>query len=223
MGRPQSVARAALRLSAACRAEALCEGGSAIIKRPPLAATARRAGWVGCSFDLRRIPADARIEIIRTVKSSGTGFQPVLELKKTNEDRQDACPTIIVPPAAVRAQFQKVKPFANFSVEQRGWMLDVLNIVRRICEQKRANLLDCGGKRSATPLSPRYSASSQSGVTAAALQNEFTNDDVYAFSRELEKLHPDNRHIKDKIRQKLQVLRDAKLLVHVGSGVWRLP
>ena len=30
-----------------------------------------------------------------------------------------------------------------------------------------------------------------------------------------------NRHIKDKIRQKLQVLRDAKLLMHVSSGVWR--
>jgi hypothetical protein len=25
------------------------------------------------------------------------------------------------------------------------------------------------------------------------------------------------------IRQQLQVLRDAKLLIHVGSGVWRLP
>jgi hypothetical protein len=28
---------------------------------------------------------------------------------------------------------------------------------------------------------------------AAALQNEFTTADVYAFDRELEKLHPDNR------------------------------
>jgi type II restriction enzyme len=40
---------------------------SAIIKRPPLAATARRAGWVGCNFNLNRIPADARIEIVRTI------------------------------------------------------------------------------------------------------------------------------------------------------------
>ena len=39
----------------------------------------------------------------------------------------------------------------------------------------------------------------------------------------MEKLHPDNRHIRDKIRQQLQVLRDAKLLIHVGSGHWRLP
>ena len=52
---------------------------------------------------------------------------------------------------------------------------------------------------------------------------EFTNEEVYAFTRELEKLHPDNRHVRDKIRQQLQVLRDAKLLLHVSSGVWRLP
>jgi DpnI-like restriction endonuclease len=34
-------------------------------------------------------------------------------------------------------------------------------------------------------------------------------------------LHPDNRHIRDKIRQRLQVLRDAGLLLQVERGVWR--
>jgi hypothetical protein len=38
----------------------------------------------------------------------------------------------------------------------------------------------------------------------------------YAAPTALEKSHPDNR-------QQLQILRDAKLLIHVGSGVWRLP
>ena len=54
-------------------------------------------------------------------------------------------------------------------------------------------------------------------------KREFTNDDAYTLAPHLEKLHPDNRHIRDKIRQQLQVLRDAKLLIHVSSGVWRLP
>ena len=54
-------------------------------------------------------------------------------------------------------------------------------------------------------------------------KTEFTTADAYAFTRELEKLHPDNRHIKDKIRQQLQVLRDAGLLLHVERGIWRLP
>jgi len=52
---------------------------------------------------------------------------------------------------------------------------------------------------------------------------EFTTADAYSFARELEALHPDNRHVKDKIRQQLQVLRDMKLLIHVERGVWRLP
>jgi hypothetical protein len=39
----------------------------------------------------------------------------------------------------------------------------------------------------------------------------------------LEQLHPGNRHVRDKIRQQLQVLRDARLLLHVSSGIWRLP
>ena len=98
---------------------------SAIIKRKPLAATARRAGWIGCNFNLSRIPTEARIPVLNGVRSLG--------------------------------------------------------------------------------------------------KKEFTNTDAYTLARRLEKLHPDNRHVKDKIRQQLQVLRDAKLLLHVGSGVWRLP
>ncbi|MGD0253732.1 MAG: hypothetical protein ABSC01_13675 [Verrucomicrobiota bacterium] len=43
------------------------------------------------------------------------------------------------------------------------------------------------------------------------------------FTRELERLHPDNRHVRDKIRQQLQVLRDLGLLLHIERGVWRLP
>jgi type II restriction enzyme len=53
--------------------------------------------------------------------------------------------------------------------------------------------------------------------------NEFTTAEVYIFERELEKLHPDNRHVRNKIRQQLQVLRDLGLLLHIERGVWRLP
>jgi type II restriction enzyme len=51
---------------------------------------------------------------------------------------------------------------------------------------------------------------------------EFTNEEVYAFTRELEKLHPDNRHVRDKIRQQLQVLRDTGFLIHVSRSEWKL-
>ena len=149
---------------------------SAIIKRPPLAATARRAGWIGCNFDLSRIPTEARI--------------PVVTEKK------------ITPSKEVREKFKKVKPLKELSVKERGWTLDVLNVVAAVCDRRKS-----------------------SGAHRAPLQSwkEFTTAEVYAFERELGKLHPDNRHVRDKIRQQLQVLRDAGLLLHIGSGVWRLP
>jgi len=175
---------------------------SAIIKRPPLSPTARRAGWVGCNFALNRIPADARIPVVTTILSpsppSPTGERArgeVARLIKTprpnplpaqSRGEGNVFRTIIVPPEEVRAQFKRVKPLKDISVTQRGWTLDVLNGVRSI------------GK------------------------NEFKNSDAYTLVGQLEKMHPDNRHVKDKIRQQLQVLRDAKLLIHVGNGTWRL-
>lgn len=51
---------------------------------------------------------------------------------------------------------------------------------------------------------------------------EFTNTDMYAQVGELQARHPENRHVTDKIRQQLQILRDIGLLAHVGRGRWRL-
>ena len=175
---------------------------SAIIKRKPLSSTARRAGWIGCNFALNRIPAEARIAVVTTVLSpsppSPTGERARGEVARIKSPRPDPLPaqsrgegnvfrTIIIPPEEVRERFKRVKPLKEISVKERGWTLDVLNVIRRL------------GK------------------------TEFTTADAYVFTRELEKLHPDNRHIKDKIRQQLQVLRDAGLLLHIERGVWRLP
>ncbi|MCW5549327.1 MAG: hypothetical protein KIT44_10230 [Opitutaceae bacterium] len=55
-----------------------------------------------------------------------------------------------------------------------------------------------------------------------SLPNEiFTNDDIYAFEPELAKLYPENRHIRDKIRQQLQILRDRGLLKSPKPGIWQ--
>lgn len=131
---------------------------SAIVKRPPLATTARRAGWVGCNIALNRIPIDARIPVVR----EGVATRP----------------------AEVRALYRHVKPLQELNAKQRGWTLDVLNAVRRL------------------------------------RKNQFTTAEMYSFTRELETLHPDNRHVKDKIRQQLQVLRDRGFLRQVERGVW---
>lgn len=53
-------------------------------------------------------------------------------------------------------------------------------------------------------------------------KTEFTLDEMYKYESELAYLHPDNNHIKDKVRQQLQVLRDKNYLDFVSRGVYRL-
>ncbi|HLZ51052.1 MAG TPA: DpnI domain-containing protein [Candidatus Acidoferrum sp.] len=133
---------------------------SAIERRPPLAPTARRAGWVGCNILLDKIPVHARIPVV----SEGTPYTP----------------------REVRASYNRLRPLEKLQAEKRGWTLDVLQVVQSL------------GKP------------------------EFTLADVYAHSAELAKLHPDNRHVRPKIRQQLQVLRDLGLLSFLSPGSYRL-
>lgn len=133
---------------------------SAIEMRLPLAATARRAGWIGCNIRLDAIPADAKIRII----VSGAPL----------------------PRETVRYQYARVRPLAKLAVEQRGWTLDVLNVVRSI-----------GSDR-------------------------FSLAEVYNQAGALSRLHPRNQHVRDKIRQQLQVLRDLGLLEFLGTGRYRI-
>ena len=74
---------------------------SAVIKRPPLAATARRAGWVGCNFALNRIPGSARIPVV----SEGA----------------------VLLPAEVREQYHLArKQVEGLTVKQRGCVVSAL-------------------------------------------------------------------------------------------------
>ncbi len=133
---------------------------SAIERRRPLSPKARRAGWVGCFILLSQIPADARIEIVRS-------REPVSQ-------------------ESVREQYRRLLPIKELPPSERGWTLDVLNLVRNL------------GK------------------------SEFTTSDMYAHISDLETLYPGNRHVKEKIRQQLQVLRDSGLIIHAARGQWRV-
>lgn len=133
---------------------------SAVRPMNPTRPRGRSSDWVGCYIQLTNIPADARINLV-----------------------SDGVP---LPPHQVRESFRRIKPLEAFPLEERGWALDVLRIVRDL------------GKR------------------------EFSNSDVYAFQQQLERLHPRNRHVRDKIRQQLQVLRDRGFIVQVSRGVWAL-
>lgn len=53
-------------------------------------------------------------------------------------------------------------------------------------------------------------------------KKEFLLGELYGFEQELKLKHPNNRHIKDKIRQQLQFLRDKGYLEFLGQGKYRL-
>ncbi len=133
---------------------------SAIEKRPALKPNARRAGWVGCNILLHRIPPEARIAVI-------------VDGKPFSED-------------VVRQQYERMRPLASLQAEQRGWTLDVLNVVRSLNKP------------------------------------EFSLSDAYRAEARLAHLHPANKHVRDKIRQQLQVLRDLGLVDFLGGGHYRL-
>jgi type II restriction enzyme len=51
---------------------------------------------------------------------------------------------------------------------------------------------------------------------------DFALADIYAYEKRLQTLHPDNRNVRPKIRQQLQVLRDLGLLTFLGRGRYRI-
>jgi len=131
-----------------------------IEKRKPLAASARRAGWVGCNILIHKLPVIGRIELVKSRK--------------------------LTPVDVVVSKWERTKFLKSKSLETRGWVLDVLKCVQ---ELKR---------------------------------DEFSLADVYQFENYLSELHPANNNVKPKIRQQLQVLRDAGLLEFLGRGAYRL-
>jgi type II restriction enzyme len=50
----------------------------------------------------------------------------------------------------------------------------------------------------------------------------FTLADMYGFEERLSAIYPGNRHVRPKIRQQLQVLRDRGWLEFLGRGRYRV-
>lgn len=53
-------------------------------------------------------------------------------------------------------------------------------------------------------------------------KTEFALGEVYRLEEKLTRLHPANKHVRDKIRQQLQVLRDIGIVEFLGGGEYRL-
>ena len=117
---------------------------------------------------------------------------------------------IATSPAWVRQQYARLRPLQKLGHEARGWTLDVLNVVRALLQSR--------SQESVRELTDRRQ---ETGGTERA-PGEFTLAEVYAFADTLRRLHPQNRHVEDKIRQQLQRLRDLGFVEFQGRGVYRL-
>lgn len=77
-----------------------------IEERKPLAATARRAGWIGSNIILSRVPESGKIRIVKD--------------------------GVVRPKDAVLEEWQRTLFLRNESPETRGWLLDVMKCVESI-------------------------------------------------------------------------------------------
>jgi len=127
--------------------------------RPPLAPTARRAGWIGCNINLKNVPEAGRIFVVK----NGALVSKELVLERWNQTRF----------------------LRRGGVEARGWLLEVLRCVEQFGSA------------------------------------EFTLAEMYAFEDRLSRTYPENQHVREKIRQQLQVLRDHGLVDFLGRGLYR--
>ena len=50
---------------------------------------------------------------------------------------------------------------------------------------------------------------------------DFTLDQMYRFEKLLAEKHQDNHHVKEKIRQQLQILRNNGIIEFMGRGHYR--
>lgn len=130
-----------------------------IEERPPLKATARRAGWIGCNILLCRVPEAGRIYVVRNGAA--------------------------LPKDQVLERWNQTAFLQDLRLESRGWLLETRKCVEAI------------GRA------------------------EFELSDVYAFEERLQRLYPGNQHVREKMRQQLQVLRDKGFIEFLGRGRYR--
>lgn len=77
-----------------------------IIKRPPLAPTARRAGWIGCNIDISKVPDSGKVFLVKNFE--------------------------IVDRRVVNQLFNKTLFLRQKSSNAKGWILDIMKCIDEI-------------------------------------------------------------------------------------------
>lgn len=77
-----------------------------IVKRPPLASTARRAGWIGCNIDISKVAETGKVFIVKN--------------------------SSIIDSKVVNRTFNKTLFLREKSADAKGWILDVMKCIDEI-------------------------------------------------------------------------------------------
>lgn len=129
-----------------------------IVQRKPLPETAKRAGWVGCTINLRSLPESGKILLVDQAR--------------------------IIEPEQVHEQWKANLFLREQKAAGKGWLLAIMQCIEKLPEQ-------------------------------------FDLKQMYGFEPQLAAQFPANNHIKDKIRQQLQILRDQNVIEFTARGQYR--
>lgn len=83
-----------------------------ILQRAPLAATARRAGWVGCNIDISKIAEAGKVFLVKDAR--------------------------LVSPEIVKETFQKTLFLRTRGAESKGWLLEIMRCIDLIKKESFA-------------------------------------------------------------------------------------
>lgn len=183
-------------------------------------------------WDERRVPDAGYDAMMKALRSD---IVPNLLVMQYSDDwvvrNLLLVPSFFFSPASV----QKRKPLGP-GARRAGWVgCNIL--LSKIAPIGKIRLVTNGIAASPMEVRTNYEtvrplASVQAGIRGWALdvlnivhllkKNEFELSDVYNHEDELVAIYPNNRNVRAKIRQQLQVLRDFGLLEFLGNGKYRV-
>jgi len=165
-----------------------------------------------------------------------SGRTPNLLLLQYQQNPASVVALTFVPDFAFTLSALECRPPLSPTARRAGW-IGCNILLHRIPSDARINLVEdrkpvpaVEVRRAFRKLKPLASLKTDArgwtldvlNIVRALNKNEFNLAEVYAKESSLAQLHPNNSHVRPKIRQQLQILRDLGLLIFLGNGSYRL-
>lgn len=181
----------------------------------------------------KTVPDGAYDTMMARLRSETRPSLIVMRYEKASLSVRDVA--VIPKPFFIPELIKKRKPLSE-NARRAGWVgcdirIDRVPDIGRITliENRLAKPKDDVLARWSKITAFRNKSVSQMGWVADVLRcverigaKEFTLAEVYAFEDYLSELHPENSNVRPKIRQQLQVLRDAGIIEFLGRGEYRM-